>query len=662
MESFQPNTNPGNRDDENPPPTGEPIGASTGTRQGVTVESGQSTTPRRGGGITPLPPVTLQRTAPVPPTQRLVKPIMGDIVILPEGNEIAWVGGKPRIRWTGLDATSMPIPTPTMYRNVGSKDIKSFTYRTRGLEVKLSIKDDLRAVSRKIMAHLKQHGMDTISYVPDPAKPMVMESVVEKPNLFTKEYVVSQIPFYTGRYDEYDRLNDRTATDFLLASLDADLERKVTEALVTSPNPSFLLTWMTLVEKMRLLSVSRVTNCQKRVEERLPTDYSGQNLETMAEANLRDLIDLQQAGWYSLSTGVKMVRNFASANSECPEFKQFAFDIVTKYREAVKRCFHLQSKEAEIYMETNELNFEEICNKFSDYYRASNQDGLWLPSKNVRDSRGAPNHFANKVSVKGQRGYNLTQNSSTTSTNSTSTCHKCGKPGHWARNCPTNIGHHKSTATAHQASSTPGTKMTPWTRIPPAPGQSETKTMHGKNFHWCAKCKRWTTSHGTAQHRTKEPTGTTTSAATVRTSNVHLSATTDFAAWNCCVPCTVTKTSAMLEKFTNVLWNMIVMPLAVTFALTIVIFGVTISLPWLLTLLDILGYGTLAPVSWITSFAMFKLGLWYTQKHPVVDDSPQPPPLNRRQRRRFSKLLRNEFKSTTRPTTLGNVGFLILVA
>ena len=109
MESFQPNNNPGNRDDENPPPTGEPIGASTGTRQGVTVESGQSTTPRRGGRSTPLPPVTLQRTAPVPPTQRLVKPIMGDIVILPEGNEIAWVGGKPRIRWTGLDATSMPI-------------------------------------------------------------------------------------------------------------------------------------------------------------------------------------------------------------------------------------------------------------------------------------------------------------------------------------------------------------------------------------------------------------------------------------------------------------------------------------------------------------------------------------------------------------------------
>jgi hypothetical protein len=41
---------------------------------------------------------------------------------------------------------------------------------------------------------------------------------------------------------------------------------------------------------------------------------------------------------------------------------------------------------------------------------------------------------------------------------------------------------------------------TPWTKIPPAPGQSQTKTMHDKPFYWCATCKRWTASHKTSEH------------------------------------------------------------------------------------------------------------------------------------------------------------------
>lgn len=153
--------------------------------------------PRGNSGGPPPPPPPIRQMPAAPPVQRIQKPIMGDVVILPSGTEIAWVGGKPKLDWTGLDICTMPIPTPAMYRDVGAKDVKSFSYCTRGLEPKLTLKDDLRAIARKVMSHLKQHGMDTISYVPDPANTSSMESVVEKPNLFTKEYVVSEIPAMT---------------------------------------------------------------------------------------------------------------------------------------------------------------------------------------------------------------------------------------------------------------------------------------------------------------------------------------------------------------------------------------------------------------------------------------------------------------------------------
>jgi hypothetical protein len=239
MEFFTRIRTPGNSNSnsptDNPDPLADPDGISTGSAVVVGAQGpvrSPTTPPHHGnnnnnslpsfnqgniGGHPPTPP-TLMTVAPPQDLPGIVKPIMGDIVNLPGGTQIAWVGGKPNTSWTGLDPMTIPIPTPTMYRNVGSKDVKSFAYRTRGLEQKLTVKDDLRAMSRKIFNHLKQHGMDTISYIPDPANPSVMESVVEKPNLFTKDYVITKISNYTVLFDDYDCLNDRTAVDFLLAS------------------------------------------------------------------------------------------------------------------------------------------------------------------------------------------------------------------------------------------------------------------------------------------------------------------------------------------------------------------------------------------------------------------------------------------------------------
>ena len=39
---------------------------------------------------------------------------------------------------------------------------------------------------------------------------------------------------------------------------------------------------------------------------------------------------------------------------------------------------------------------------------------------------------------------------------------------------------------------------------PPKEGEGEITFIDGKKHYWCAKCKRWTVSHGTDTHRSKE--------------------------------------------------------------------------------------------------------------------------------------------------------------
>ena len=427
-------------------------------------------------------------------------PIMGVVKMSKTGTYNVYVGGKPLSDWSGLDPSSLPSTTPNKYRGESHKEAKSYYYRIKGLDTKITPKDDLRETCRNVLFHLENFGLDTISYLQNPANPGVMESVVEKPNMFSKAYVMTQLPIYTSLWDRFDHENDESATKFFLASLNEELLRKLRDALVNVPKPTFLLTWMTFVEKIRVISVGRVDGLQKQVESRLPSQYAGQNLDAMAVANIRDINDLEQAGWYNMSTGYTMVRNFASANSECKSFSWFAQSFLSRYEAAVTHCFHMNKNECKGYMEAHGFGYEEICNTFADYYRKAHQDGRWLPTKTVRDTHGIPKTYANQAK--------LQQNSRPQSIDkSKSECKKCGKLGHWARDCTSSpMDSNKTVKTSNKSSTYKGNSVssgtgTPWTKVPPGNGQPHSKPMYDKTFHWCATCKRWTQSHGTAEHK-----------------------------------------------------------------------------------------------------------------------------------------------------------------
>ena len=454
----------------------------------------------------------------LPPT-----PKMGGISKVNANEQVAWTGGKPLADWSGLDPKSPKSPiSPNQYRSASvSTSQKSHFYRTTGLIDKFKEKDDLPLFEHKVWKHLSNHGMDSISYVPDPQDKAVMLSCVENHSRFTVESITVLIQDQVIEYDAYDHSNDSAATDFLLDSLSPELAKDIRRA--KNDNDPFPVVFMHLIKIIRSSSLSRFDHLKTTIREKKASSYAGQDLTKLASDLQEAAKELDTAGQYDHNLTLVMLDTFLDAGGAGNEdFRYPLRALKLKLEEALLTISFMSPKDANAKMQKEGLTYKAICNKAVEKYRAQYDENKWPPARHVKDPKAPPLNFGNMVATTdpwiAAQAYALFQQQASSSSGGANTnkgnCLNCGKPGHWAKDCPSkkNNANSKSPKKPIQRKGAQpfekkrqdhgaGATKNAWKKVAPKDNEPERKTVDGRPWMWCAKCARWSTSHGTDSHR-----------------------------------------------------------------------------------------------------------------------------------------------------------------
>jgi hypothetical protein len=107
---------------------------------------------------------------------------------------------------------------------------KSASFREKGLDVKFKKGDHLLDFIENATQYFTRTGLDTITYLPDPDDDTKMISVVGDYSKFDiQTTIVSSAKLRAARFDRYDRNNDDSARNWLLASVDDDLKKDISK-------------------------------------------------------------------------------------------------------------------------------------------------------------------------------------------------------------------------------------------------------------------------------------------------------------------------------------------------------------------------------------------------------------------------------------------------
>ena len=251
------------------------------------------------------------------------KPKFGGIAKISSDTWAAWTGGKPKADWSELEE---PVPksiAATQYRSTSvSSQAKSQAYRVQGLETKFTRTGDLQTFEKKVMKHLIAYGLDTISYTMSPSNPAKVVSVVNSHALFNlKEGIVSGNHIKDTEFDSYCHDNDRDAKEFLLNSVDEALETQLYQDC--KDEDSFVSVWLTLIHIIRSVSINRFDKVKDRIKTRKISNYSGENMESIASDFLVDYKDLHGGQMYDPSLTLTMLNMIMEAGGTSNEDFRF---------------------------------------------------------------------------------------------------------------------------------------------------------------------------------------------------------------------------------------------------------------------------------------------------------------------------------------------------
>ena len=487
-------------------------------------------TPQRVGTIVNIPPPPAQQAGtgqnvPAPPLTTAVpyrptKPKFGDVSEIGKESWVAWTGGKPKADWSELDNPNPSVVSPNQYRpsSIGSQS-KSQYYRVRGLETKFTRGSDLQTFEKKIMKHLISYGLDTITYLVDPTDSTQVVSVISEHARFNVKVGVKLGNDALVNYDSYDLENIRDAKEFLLNSVDDELETQLYENC--KDDDSFIAYWLNLTHIVRSVSIDRFDKVKDRIKSRKIANYAGENVEAIVTDFLSDWKELHGAGLYDQNLTLTMLNSIMEAGGTANEdFRHPLRDVKLKLNKKLLEVRHMSYANAHTAMVTDELDVQSVTKAAKEQYRELYDANKWPAASHAKDSKAMNKNFGNvnmAATTELKRVVNaLIQNAGGGSSRDKSNdlCKNCNKKGHWARECPEKKkgGYNAKPFNTRGKTSSSGNSGRDGSRRnnssprtpPPKSGEAEIKFINGKKSYWCSKCNRWTLSHGTDNHKSKE--------------------------------------------------------------------------------------------------------------------------------------------------------------
>ncbi len=501
--------------------------------------------PTAGGAPTPAPNPSASSTSTRP-----TAPLMGIVEEVYAGSNLFnfKLGGKPKADWSGIELPNETKENNFRFRPVNVTKDKYIEVRKKALKSTFAANSSTVTPLLELEERAKAIGLDTYLYLPNPSDKTEMLLITKHYPVFianiTETTKIAQD--IRSKFDNNDKREDATLHSVIKASCSKDILDRLQYSMKDNDTAALFL--LKVMERAVHSSSGYYDKVRDQLKSLQPRQFTGENIEAMCLKGMELIEILKGANRLSPDDFLRFVKNFAIISMTTGQYVHEIECLISTLSKAIREKVHLPQDKVWEQLVAQNLDPITLIESITTFYRTEISDGSWaaakLPSSSrtptskfsanlassspssssdVQDTReGAITkllallHLDSSPMEKGiARGQSSNGNQGSKPVGASGNCHICGSPDHWARECPK-----KKTGTIvsrkgkyHNgnnlgSNNSRSNKQKSWRTTAPTSGSPQTIHKNGRTFHWCAKCRRWSSTHGTAGHTGRSNTTT----------------------------------------------------------------------------------------------------------------------------------------------------------